>query len=70
MQKMTSIGALAGLLATRKAGEDYAYLGKGAILGEKDLIVFWHRDKAKGTYRAVYGDLTPRDVLADVIPRP
>ena len=67
MQKVAGVGAISALLSNKKAGEDYAYNGKDAKLGEKDKIIFWHRDKAKGTYRAIFGDLTARDVPAEEI---
>ena len=30
-------------------------------------IVFWHRDKTKGTYRAVFADLSVKDVSAEQV---
>lgn len=38
------------------------YIGKGVKLGEKDRIVCWYRLKTTGQYRAVYGDLTVKDI--------
>jgi hypothetical protein len=65
----SAAGALTAGLSSSKPGEDYAYTGKDARLGEKDTIIFWHRDKSKGTYRAIFGDLTARDVSAEEIPK-
>ena len=65
LQKVSGVGAVTALLSGKKAGEDYGYTGKGARLNEADRIVFWHRDKAKGTYRAIFADLTAKDVPAE-----
>ena len=40
----------------------FRYLGKGVKLGSGDRIVCWYKLKSTGTYRAVYGDLTVKDV--------
>ena len=68
LHAMSRAGAIGTTLSKGKSGVDYAYTGKGVELGEKDTIVFWHRDEAKGTYRAVYADLTVRDVAAADLP--
>ena len=65
IQALSGAGAITALLTDKKVGEDYAYTGKDAKLGDKDNVVFWHRDKAKGTYRAVFADLTAKEVSAD-----
>ena len=65
IQALSGAGAITALLTDKKVGEDYAYTGKDAKLGDKDKVVFWHQDKAKGTYRAVYADLTAKDVTAE-----
>jgi hypothetical protein len=67
MQKRAGVGAVTALLSNKKSGEDYAYTGKDAKLGDKDKIVFWHRDKAKNTYRAIFADLTARNVSAEEV---
>jgi len=68
MQALAGAGTISAILFSRKPGEDYGYTGKGIKLGDAKAIVFWYRDKAKGTYRAVYGDLTAKDVTADERP--
>ena len=50
-------------------GKDYDYR-PGARLGDSGSIVFWHRDKDKGTYRAVYGDLSVKDLKPTDVPPP
>ncbi len=42
--------------------DSYRYIGKGVKLGDKDRIVCWYRLQKNGQYRAVYGDLTVKDV--------
>jgi len=44
------------------AGGRFRYLGAGVKLGSADRIVLFYRLKRTGTYRAVYGDLTVKDV--------
>lgn len=67
LQKVSGVGAVTALLAGKKAGEDYGYTGKGARLNEVNRIVFWHRDKTRGTYRAIFADLTAKEVSAERI---
>ena len=53
--------------------KSFRYLGKGVKLGDKDRIVCWYKLKgAKDpkTYRAVYGDLSVKDVAAEDLPLP
>ena len=67
LQLMTHVGALLPFLMSIPK-EDWAYLGNGVTLGEKDKIVFWHRDPQTRTYRAVYGDLTAKEVAVEQLP--
>jgi hypothetical protein len=67
IQALSGAGAITAILSSRKPGEDYGYTGKGAKPGDKDAIVFWHRDKAAGTYRAVFADLTAKAVTAEEV---
>jgi hypothetical protein len=46
----------------------FQYLGKGVKLGSGDRIVCWYKLKSTGTYRAVYGDLTVKDVAPKDLP--
>jgi outer membrane lipoprotein-sorting protein len=64
----SAVGVVTAMLSTSKEGEDYAYTGKDAKLGDAKTIVFWHRDKTKKTYRAIYADLTAKDVTAADLP--
>ncbi len=51
----------------------FRYLGKGVKLGDKDRIVCWYKlkdAKDQKTYRAVYGDLSVKDVLPEELPLP
>ena len=55
------VGALLPFLMSLPK-EDWDYLGNGLKLGEKDKIVFWHKDQMSKKYRAVYGDLTAKEI--------
>ncbi|OHB78277.1 MAG: hypothetical protein A2V98_15065 [Planctomycetes bacterium RBG_16_64_12] len=46
----------------------WQYVGKGVKLGDKDRIVCWYKLKGAETYRAVYGDLSVKDVAQNVLP--
>jgi hypothetical protein len=48
----------------------FRYLGKGVRLGDADRIVCWYRLKDTGDYRAVYGDLSVRDIVPADLPLP
>lgn len=48
--------------------DDYAYLGKGKTIKDTDVIVFWYKTKDE-TYRAIYGDLTVKEVTRDALPQ-
>ncbi|MHB0958166.1 MAG: hypothetical protein ACYC6N_04300 [Pirellulaceae bacterium] len=48
----------------------FQYLGKGVKLGSADRIVCWYKLKSTGTYRAVFGDLTVKDVTPKDLPLP
>jgi hypothetical protein len=48
----------------------FQYLGKGVKLGDKERIVCWYKLKGSNTYRAVYGDLSVRDVALEDLPLP
>lgn len=50
--------------------ESFRYLGKGVKLGDKDRIICWYKLKDTGAYRAVYGDLSVKDVAPDDLPLP
>ena len=46
----------------------YAYLGRGKAVGDKDAVVFWYR-RGDGSHRAIFGDLSVRDVGVGELPR-
>ncbi|QDT97484.1 hypothetical protein [Gimesia aquarii] len=48
----------------------FRYLGKGVKLGSTDRIVMFYKLKSTGTYRAIYGDLTVKDVVPEDLPLP
>jgi hypothetical protein len=48
--------------------DDHAYLGDGKKLGQKDEIIFWYR-KPAGGYRAIYGDLSTKDIKPEDLPK-
>ena len=48
----------------------FRYLGKGIQLGDKDRIVCYYKFKSTGTYRAVYGNLSVKDVNVNDLPLP
>jgi outer membrane lipoprotein-sorting protein len=66
---MAHAGALTPFLMSLPKNE-HAYLGEHATLGEKDKIVFWYQEPKTKTYRAVYADLTAREIPAGDVPRP
>jgi outer membrane lipoprotein-sorting protein len=69
MSLMVHVGALTPFLASLPK-DGWAYLGKGAKLGEKEKIIFWYQDPKTKKHRAVYGDLTAKEITADQLPRP
>lgn len=48
----------------------FRYLGQGVKLGDKDRLVCFYKLKSTGQYRAVYGDLSVKDVSAQDLPLP
>lgn len=50
--------------------DSFRYLGKGVKLGEKNRIVCWYKLKSSNAYRAVYGDLSVRDIAPENLPLP
>jgi outer membrane lipoprotein-sorting protein len=64
---MGHLGAMLPFL-TPMPKEDYAYLGKGKSVDDKDAIIFWYR-KPDDTIRAIYGDLSVKDIAAEELPK-
>lgn len=50
--------------------DTFRYLGKGVTLGNGDRIICWYKLKDTGTFRAVYGDLSVRDIAPEDLPLP
>ncbi len=50
--------------------DSFSYVGKGVKLGSADRIVCWYKLKSTGRYRAVFGDLTVKDVDPKGLPLP
>ncbi|HEX4412648.1 MAG TPA: hypothetical protein VH107_03400 [Lacipirellulaceae bacterium] len=63
---MANLGAILPFL-TSMAKDDYAYLGEGKVLGQKDTIVFWYK-RPDGKFRAIYADLTASDIASEDVP--
>ncbi|HVU86451.1 MAG TPA: hypothetical protein VHD36_03975 [Pirellulales bacterium] len=51
-------------------GGRYRYLGAGARLGDAGRIVLFYKLRSTGKYRAVYGDLSVKDVEPEELPLP
>ena len=63
---MGHLGAITALLSG-VSKDDYAYLGEGKTVKETDAIIFWCKNK-QGVYRAVYGDLSVKDISKEQLP--
>ena len=48
----------------------FRYIGKGVTLGENERIVCWYQLKETTDFRAIYSDLSVRNVLPDQLPLP
>jgi outer membrane lipoprotein-sorting protein len=48
----------------------FRYVGKGVKLGSPDRIVCWYKLRGTGTWRAVFADLTVKDVAPTDLPLP
>ena len=48
----------------------FTYIGKGVKLGDASRIVCWYKLKETGKYRAIYGDLSVKDVQPADLPLP
>jgi hypothetical protein len=46
----------------------FRYIGKGAKVDSPDRIVCWYRLKQTGKLRAVYADLSVKDVAPEDLP--
>ena len=50
--------------------DSFRYAGKSVKLGTADRIVCWYKLKSTGTFRAIYGDLTVKDIAPKDLPLP
>lgn len=50
--------------------KSFRYIGKGAKLGTPDRIICWYRLKSTSRWRAIYADLSVKDVEPKDLPRP
>lgn len=64
---LANLGAITPFLVSMQK-ENYAYLGNGKTVNQRDAIVFWYK-KADGTYRAIYGDLSAKSIKAENLPK-
>jgi outer membrane lipoprotein-sorting protein len=64
---MANLGAILPFLVSMPKNS-YAYLGQDKTVDQKEAIVFWYK-KADGTYRAIYGDLSVKDIKAEHLPQ-
>lgn len=57
------------LNSTVQVKDGWRYVGKGVKLGEAERIVCWYQLKKTKQYRAVYGDLSVKDISPDDLPK-
>jgi hypothetical protein len=48
---------------------DWYYAGRGVALGDADTAICWYRPQGSETYRAIYGDLSVKDMAAENLPK-
>jgi hypothetical protein len=54
---------------TAPAAERLGVPGRRRSFSEKEKIVFWYQDPKTSKYRAMYGDLSAKDIDAADVPR-
>ena len=64
---MGRLGSIVPFLSAM-AKADYEYVGKGKTTADTNTIVFWYKTK-KGTHRAIFTDLTVKDIAAENVPK-
>jgi len=64
---MGNLGAIIPFLSGMEK-TDYAYRGKGRTTQDKDAVIFWYK-KPDGSYRAILGDFSAKDIAAADVPR-
>lgn len=66
-EALVNLGTLSAALTGLTKGKDYDYIPGDARLGNADKMVFWSRQKDNGKYRAIFGDLSLKDVEASQV---
>lgn len=61
---------LAAFVQSATTPDTFRYIGKGVELGDASRLVCWYMLERTGRYRAIYGDLSIRDVASDDLPLP
>jgi outer membrane lipoprotein-sorting protein len=69
MAAMVRVGRVTAKLSGL-AKDEHGYAGAGVKLGDASRVVFWYRPKGAEKYRAVFGDLSVKDVSRDQLPKP
>jgi hypothetical protein len=64
---IANVSAIAPFLASLPKGQ-YAYLGSGRTKDDSTQMIFWYKP-ADGPHRAVFSDLTAREIKPEELPR-
>jgi outer membrane lipoprotein-sorting protein len=67
-QWISNVGAMTPFLLSLPK-DQYAYLGNGVTLNQKDTIIFWYQNAQTKKYRAIYADLTVKDADPKDLPK-
>jgi hypothetical protein len=67
MRVMGHLGAITPFLMSMPK-TDYAYLGEGRSVDQSSAMILWYK-RPDGGYRAIYGDLSAKDVSTEDIPQ-
>jgi hypothetical protein len=69
MKEFTELsGSMGAAWTFRQSLNKFGYVGTGH-LNDEDTVVFWYLPKGADKYRAVYADLTIKDVTEDKLPK-
>ena len=63
-----NMGPIGHFIEDHTVKNSFRYMGKGVNLGDQNRIVCWYKLKDSNTYRAVYGDLSVKDIGANELP--
>jgi hypothetical protein len=67
LEYVSNVAAITPFLSSLPA-DNYAYLGAGKSTGDSTQIIFWHKTP-EGAHRAIFSDLTAREVNPEEIPK-